>query len=199
MNAILDVVFSYHGIITITMLLVALESLIFCRYVTGIGPIRAVKSIFRYSGGDFGDLRKKLGQIKSKASPASFSNPNYEDISLNGGDGRGTVSEILAQQTQLKILNGEEIEDEFGDEAAQSPIASYSDYPSDLSFDQFEDQDQQMEFESALEEEPANMEEEIPEPDEEDTNSDETEKTILAINSEMIFDGFSLGDTYEQK
>lgn len=190
MNAILNVILSYHGIRTITAGLIVFESMLFCRYVTGMGPISAVKSVFLHSEFDFSGLREKLHKIKGKTSASSYNNPNYEDISLNGGDGRGTVSEVLAQQTEMKLLNGEEIKDEFEDETTVNLMESNPD-------DQIEDQEQPTEV--ALEQEEYGLSEIDSNTDDQLLDNDKKEKNIFTINGEMIFDGFSLGDTYEQK
>lgn len=117
MNAILNFVLSVRGITALTMLLLAVLALLYCRIVTGMGLIMGLRSIPALSGGrgPASPINSRFGKLIGLRVGA----PAYESISLTGGDGKGTVAEVLARQTELKIAKGEEVMDEFTRDLAE--------------------------------------------------------------------------------
>lgn len=176
MDAVLNVILSEKGIAALTMLLLLAASLAYCRVVTGMGPVGMIRMIPALSGsggdsGKLGFLTNGLNRIRAKTSTRSFSNPTYEDIALTGGDGRGTVSEVLAQQTEMKLMRGEEVDDEFAQNLTPG-VTGVAQYEAPLQ-----------------ETEP----EELPLAEDSEAETEEAAK----IEEIILFDGFSLGDTYE--
>lgn len=178
MDAVSNVILSEKGIAALTMLLLLAASLAYCRVVTGLGPVGMIRMIpaLSGSGGDSGKLSfltDGLNRIRAKTSTRSFSNPTYEDIALTGGDGRGTVSEVLAQQTEMRLMRGEEVDDEFTQNLTPG-VTGVAQYEAPL---------QEMEPEP----------EELPLAEDSEAETEEAAK----IEEIILFDGFSLGDTYE--
>lgn len=158
MNIVLNALLSYKGIFLLTMLTIFLAGIVYCRVVTGIGVSDVLNSVQAFHSPaaepPSGGLASKLRNFIRGASPSGSDGPAYEEIAMTGGDGRGTVSEVLAQETEKQLRGGEQAQDDFFAGAGQS------DYLRGL---EFEDRT------------PASPQE----------------------DSDGLFDGFSIGDTYE--
>ena len=117
MDAILNILLSYKGIRFITMLLLFAAGMAYCRVVTGVGlsDLLSAGPALPSSSGDspVSGLASKLRTLIGNATATGDSNPVYEEIALTGGDGRGTVSEILAQETERTLREGETVRDDF--------------------------------------------------------------------------------------
>lgn len=163
MNAILNLILSYKGILALTMLILLASALVYCRIVTGVGiaSVFAAAPSFSKDNSGESDWAGGLKKLLSKASPSSFSNPVYEEIEMNGGTGLGTVSEILARQTEKKILDGEPVDTGFIQEPPFTPV-----FPPEM-------------------------------PEQKTTPNPVNISNPLQGETGDLFDGFSLGDTYE--
>ena len=191
MDAVLNGILSEKGIVTLTMLILLAASLAYCRIVTGMSPMGILRMIpaLAGSGGGSGKgnaLADGLKRIRAKTSARSFSNPTYEDIALTGGDGRGTVSEVLAQQTEMKLMRGEEVDDEFTQDLTPG-VTGVAQYEAPL---------QETEPEEEMEPVPDEPEAEFDDPPPAEDGEAGTEETVK-IEEIILFDGFTLGDTYE--
>ena len=110
MNVLLDIMLSYRGILVLTMIVIFIVGMVYCRVVTGVGitniflsaPALSLPSGKSPEGGTSAvrGLKQLLGTASSVGLPA----PSYEEIQLTGGSGRGTVTEVLAQQTEKKLM-----------------------------------------------------------------------------------------------
>lgn len=92
-------------IILLAQALLGVIALVYCRIVSGQGPFIALR--------DLSGLRPQERKARKRKEVSAFATPAYEDISLTGGNGRGTVTEILARQTQIRIAEGEQVEDDL--------------------------------------------------------------------------------------
>lgn len=197
-DAILDRILTVQGVTFLTYALLIVSLLAYLRIVLGGGIIQKLKALpstvhgghSHQAGGN--KLGAGLNKLRERTSGLSFGGgASYNDISMTGGDGRGTVSEVLARQTEIKILKGEEVSDDFTEELVQG--TSSQSVPEAL------DPEPEPEKEPEPIQEPLAVEPE-PEPESEAEAEQEAEPEKAPPAQSMFdfqFDGFSVGDSYD--
>lgn len=117
-DRILDEILSVQGVSILSYAILALAALLYCRIVTGEGLFRMLRSIPAIAVEGVETTGKSLSAKHLPNMPKLHSqNNSYDEIAMDGGDGRGTVSEILARQTEMQIMQGETINEDFIEES----------------------------------------------------------------------------------
>ena len=112
MERIISRILTIQGIRAITYLILTVMALLYCRILTKEGLVSNLLSII------------SLPQIRIGTESHDIRFPFYkkkeEDIPMDGGNGKGTVSEVLARETEMKLLNGEKLNNDFIEDAVSS-------------------------------------------------------------------------------
>lgn len=185
-DAILDRILTVQGITILTYALLIVSILIYFRIVFGREFIQTLKELpsaihtGSFHQANSNKLSSGISKLRSRTSGFQFGGgTSYDELSMTGGDGRGTVSEVLARQTEIKILKGEEVSDDFTSELTQGvtniPTPAYE------------------KIVSTPEPGPEQPSvEESPEPELEPKPEPQPQKVF-----DFQFDGFSVGDSYD--
>ena len=192
-DAILDKVLTVQGVTFLTYALLVISLLVYLRIILGgdfLKRLKELPSALPAMGKSKQVSENKLGaglnKLRERASGMSFGGgASYDNISMTGGDGRGTVSEVLARQTEIKILKGEEVPDDFTQELTQgtssTPILEREEEP---------EESKPKPAETKTEPEPEPTPDPVLEPE-----ASKTSPTPSAFDFQ--FDGFSVGDFYD--
>ena len=127
LDRILDEVLSVQGVSILSYVILVFAALLYCRIVTGEGLFRMLRSIPALAAGGVDTAGKSLSNKHLPNMPQLHSqDTSYDEITMDGGDGRGTVSEILARQTEMQIMQGETINEDFIEEVSPQYTKSTS-------------------------------------------------------------------------
>lgn len=110
---IINKILSIPGVTFLTYAILFVAAILYSRAVTGANIIREIRQLPVLAG-------TGLALTNSKPTPAIrpklnglLGQPETENIPMDGGSSKGTVTEILAKEVELKLAQGETVQEDF--------------------------------------------------------------------------------------